>query len=128
MEPDPVTVPAAISLAELAEGYVLRNHFQTFPVVREGTLIGCINSRIIRQVPRAEWKDRTVGEMSTACSGEETIAQSVDAMRALAKMTRTGRDQLMVVDGDRLVGVVTLGNLLRFLSLRLRVRRGFPSS
>jgi len=55
-----------------------------------------------------------------------TISQSVDAMHALAKMTRTGHSQLMVVDGDQLVGVVMLKDMLRFLSLKLNLRRGFP--
>jgi len=126
MEPDPVTVPATMSLAELAEGYVRRNHFQTLPVVDGTTLVGCISARVMRQVPRSQWGEHTVGELSMACSEDNTISESGNAMRALTQMTRTGHNQLMVVDGDQLVGVVTLGNLLKFLSLRLNVRRGFP--
>jgi Zn-dependent protease/CBS domain-containing protein len=126
MEPVPVTVSASMSLAELAEGYVYRNHFQTLPVVDGATLVGCISAQAIRQVPRAEWRQRSVGELSMACSGDNTISQSVDAMHALAKMTRTGHSQLMVVDGDRLVGVVMLKDMLRFLSLRLNLRCGLP--
>jgi high-affinity K+ transport system ATPase subunit B len=43
----------------------------------------------------------------------------VDAMQALTQMSRTGQGQLMVVEGDRLVGMVMLQDLLEFLSLRL---------
>jgi Zn-dependent protease len=126
MEPNPVTVAASLSVAELAKDYVVQNHLRTLPVVNGATLVGYINTREINQVPRAEWGRHTVGEFSRTLSADHTIDRTGDAMKALTKMSRTGNSRLMVVDGDQLVGVVSLKDLLKFLSLKLKVRRGFP--
>jgi Zn-dependent protease/CBS domain-containing protein len=125
MELNPVTVASSLSVAELAQDYVVQHQLRTLPVVDGSTLVGYINTREINQVPRAEWRRRTVGELSRAVSADHTIDRTVDAMKALSKMSQTGNNRLMVVDGDRLVGVVALKDLLKFLSLKLRVRRGF---
>ena len=42
-------------------------------------------------------------------------------MDALSKMHRSKASRLMVVDGDRLVGVLALKDLLGFFSLRLEL-------
>jgi CBS domain-containing protein len=44
-------------------------------------------------------------------------------MEALSTMSRTRNSRLLVVDGDRLVGVITLKDLLQFLSLKLDLER-----
>jgi CBS domain-containing protein len=36
-------------------------------------------------------------------------------------MSRTGRSRLMVVEGGRLVGIVALKDLLRFLSVKIEL-------
>jgi CBS domain-containing protein len=40
-------------------------------------------------------------------------------MKVLTTMSRTGQSRLMVVDGERLVGVIALKDLLSFLQLKL---------
>ena len=42
-----------------------------------------------------------------------------DAIRALALMRRTGGSRLVVVEDDRLAGVVSLKDMLEFLSLKV---------
>jgi CBS domain-containing protein len=40
-------------------------------------------------------------------------------MKALSVMSRTGNSRLMVVDKGRLVGVITLKDMLKFLDLKI---------
>ena len=42
-------------------------------------------------------------------------------MEALGKMQRTGASRLPVTEGDRLVGIVSLKDLLGFLNLKLEL-------
>jgi hypothetical protein len=49
------------------------------------------------------------------------IAPSTDALQALGKMQATGSSRLLVVEGDRLLGIVSLKDLLRFLHLKLEL-------
>jgi CBS domain-containing protein len=121
MAADLVWVPPTVSVAELVEQYVYRYHFKMFPVVAEGKLVGCVTTQQVKEIPRAEWERRAVGEICKPCSAENTISADADAMQALASMSRTGVSRLMVMEEGRLVGVISLKDLLRFFSLKLEL-------
>ena len=50
-----------------------------------------------------------------------TITPDADALDALSRMQRTGSSRLLVTDGDRLKGLLSLKDLLRFLNLKLEL-------
>ncbi len=122
MKPDPVTVPATISLRQLVEDYIYQYHFKMFPVI-EGSnrLAGCVTTKQVKKVPREEWSQRTVGDITAECSKENTIEPQVDAMKALSAMNRSGASRLMVVEGGHLVGIISLKDMLKFLSLKVEL-------
>jgi Zn-dependent protease/CBS domain-containing protein len=124
MQADPVTVSPSISVAQLVDDYVYRHQHKLFPVVQNGELIGCIDLNQVKEIPRNEWAYRTVGEVARTCSMENTISPDIDAVKALSKMNRTGRSRLLVVDQGRLVGILSLKDLLRFLSLKIELENG----
>ena len=119
MQPNPVTVAPSVSVKELVEDYVYRHHFKMIPVVEDGKLIGCVTTREIKELPRDQWDFRMVRHILTPCSRENTAPPDEDAMQTLSRMNRTGNSRFLVVDGDRLVGIVTLKDLLKFLSLKM---------
>ena len=122
MQTDPVTVPRAICVLDLVQSYVYKHHHKMFPVVDDGgRLLGCVTTRQVRELPRDEWDRQTVGSLAERCTPENTVAADTDAMQALAMMSRTGASRLMVVDGDRLLGILALKDLLRFFSLKMEL-------
>ena len=121
MRTDPVTAPADITVEELVENYIYRHHYKMMPVVSEGRLVGCITTRQVKEIPREEWSSRRVRELSGTCSPENTIAAGVEVSQALAQMNSSGNSRLIVVDEDRLVGVITLKDLMGFISTRLEL-------
>jgi Zn-dependent protease/predicted transcriptional regulator len=124
MQTDPITVSPFISLAQLIDDYVYRHQHKLFPVVRNGELAGCIDLNQVKEIPRNEWPYRTVGEVAGSCSVDRTISPDADAVKALSKMSRTGNSRLLVVDQGRLVGILSLKDLLRFLSLKIELENG----
>lgn len=118
---DPVTVPSSITIEQLVEDYIYRYHFKMFPVVDSGKLAGCVTMKGIKDIAREEWSKKTVGEIAIACSKENTIGPDTDAMIALSMMNKTGSSRLMVTEGDRLVGVIALKDMLKFLSLKVEL-------
>jgi len=122
MKTDPVTVSPSTSLRQLIEEYIYKYHFKMFPVV-EGAdkLIGCITTKQLEGVPRDQWGVKTVREFASQCSPENTIEPEADAIKALSLMARTGSGRLIVVEGNRMVGVITLKDMLKFLSLKLEL-------
>jgi Zn-dependent protease/predicted transcriptional regulator len=127
MEENPITVPYQISIEQLVEDYVYKHHFKMFPVLEGGQLVGCITIGQIKAFPRSEWDQHTVRELSSDCTPENTISPDTDASEALAQMHRTRHSRLMVVEGDELVGIITLKDLLEFLSLKLDLEGREPS-
>lgn len=120
MKFEPVSVSPDLSIEQLVEDYIYKFHFKMFPVVEDGDrLVGCVTTKQIKEIPREDWSKRSVGEISFQCSSENTIDPRADAVDALSAMHRTGSSRLMVVEGNRLVGVIALKDMLEWLSLKM---------
>ncbi len=122
MKPDPVTASPSTTLEKLVEDYVYRYQFKLFPVVdKENQLLGCVTIKMIKEIPRKEWGRKTVGEIVMGCSPENTIDSQADAMEALSLMNRTGSSRIMVTEENRLVGILSLKDMLSFLDLKVEL-------
>jgi Zn-dependent protease/predicted transcriptional regulator len=121
MTADPMTVRPSMSVQQLVEDYIYKYHLKMFPVVDSDKLVGCVSTKQVQETPRQEWGHKTVRELATACSTENTIRPQADAMEALSKMSRTGSSRLIVVEGDHVVGMITLKDMLKFLSLKVEL-------
>jgi Zn-dependent protease/CBS domain-containing protein len=126
MHPDPITVPPNISVEDLIENYVYRFHHKMFPVVKDDAqhLAGCISTDQLKSIPREEWRQHSVQELMRPCSVDNTVTPDTNAVSALSKMRSSGLTRLLVVDKDRLLAIVTLRDLLDFLSLKLDLESG----
>lgn len=121
MKTDPITVPRMISVQELVGEYFLRHPHKLYPVVDGERLVGCVTTREIKDLPREDWDRQTVGAVAQRCSPGNTIGPDVDAMEALSTMSRSRTSRLMVVEDDRLLGLLTLKDLLEFFSLKMEL-------
>jgi predicted transcriptional regulator len=119
MVENPVTVAPGISVEELVDNYIFKHHFKMYPVVEDDRLIGCITLSQVKGIPKAEWGSHRVGELASGCSKDNTVSADEDALKALAVMNKTSASRLMVVDGEKLVGVIALKDMMRFLSLKV---------
>ncbi len=124
MKTDPVTVPPSVTIQQLVEDYIYKYHFKMLPVVEDkDKLVGCITTKQVQEIPREEWNRIRVGEVAIRCSPQNTIEPQVDATQALSIMARTGSGRLIVIEKGRIVGVITLKDLLKFLSLKLELEQ-----
>lgn len=119
MRKDPVTVPPDISIDDLVQNYVYEHHFKMYPVVEGGDLAGCITTREVKSVPRGRWEDTKVRDVARECSPENSVAPDTDAIKALSLMRKSERTRLMVTEGKRLVGLISLKDLLGFLAVKM---------
>lgn len=121
MNREPIVVPPSLDLRHWVEEYVYRYHRKTFPVAADGHLEGVITTRALSEIPRQEWEQHTVGEVMRRDLRAVTIHPSADALQALGKMQRTGASRLLVTDQDKLVGIISLKDLLRFLHMKIEL-------
>jgi len=121
MRENPITVPSSATIRDVVDHYVYRYHHKLFPVVENGALVGCITINRIKEVPREEWDRRTVGELARGCDSENTVSPETDAVRALARMHRSGASRLLVVEDGGLAGILSLKDLLQFLAMKIEL-------
>lgn len=119
MKTDYIAVPASSSIEDLVNNYIYKYHFKMFPVTENNETIGCITTDQIKNIPRDTWHQQTVKAVTKECSIENTISPKADAMQALTIMNRTGKGRLLVMDNGKLVGLITLKDMLKFLALKI---------
>jgi Zn-dependent protease/CBS domain-containing protein len=121
MNTNPVSVQDSITVEQLVEDYIYKHHYKMFPVMSGDKLVGCITTRQVKEIPRGAWSQETIREAASHCSPENTISPDTDAIKALAMMNQSGVSRLLVVQDGRLVGIVTLKDLLDFFSLKVEL-------
>lgn len=122
MRTHPVVVPPNTTVADLVARFIYTHHHKMYPVTTNGHLLGCVSTREVKEVPRDQWSVRTVGEVASECSCENTVSPDTDAMEALAKMNRSGASRLLVVDrSGNLQGIIALKDLMRFMAMKVEM-------
>lgn len=127
MKIDPVSVAPGASIQTLVNDYIYRHYFRTFPVISGGRLVGCVTLDHVKKANRADWPVRTVADIMDKPSERNTIAVDASALEALNRMQQGGFSKLMVLDRERLVGIVTLRDLMGFLAVRMDLDREAPA-
>jgi CBS domain-containing protein len=110
----------------LVDEYIYRHHHNAFPVTRDGRLVGCIGTAEIGGLDRALWSQRRVEEQMRPCEPDQITTPDAGALQAMTRMSRSGSSRLFVTVGDRLVGILSLRDLLEFLALKLDLERPGP--
>ncbi|TVR98216.1 MAG: site-2 protease family protein [Rhodospirillales bacterium] len=123
MTTDPVIVPPEVTIRQFVEDYLYHHDFDVFPVVRDSRLLGCASLRQVKSVPQEEWDRTRVGDVCLDCGEANTVDVRTDAGEALNRMQRTENGRLMVLDGDRLVGMLVLKDFLRYLQIRSELKK-----
>jgi Zn-dependent protease/CBS domain-containing protein len=127
MTTDPIVVPASLDLMHWVQDYVYRYHRKAFPVVSGDHLQGLVDTSVLAELPASEWEQHTVDEVARHDLSSLTVSPDTDALDALSRMQRLGVSRLLVTQGDHLVGIVSLRDLLRFLNLKLELENTNPS-
>lgn len=85
------------------------------PVVADGRVIGIVSERDVIYSLRdqgAATLDHPVARVMTAPA--ITVGQDISVLAALSQMTRKRIRHLPVVEADRLIGIVSIGDLVKY--------------
>jgi len=109
-----ISVSPARSVAEAA-AILAERRIGALPVVEDGAVVGVFSERDVIYCLKdggAEALARKVGDVMTAPA--MTVAPDEPVMGALSLMTRRRIRHLPVMDGSKLVGVVSIGDLVKY--------------
>lgn len=110
-------VSGGTTLQELVDKHVLPAGARYFVVTDGNGSAGMVTLASIQQVPRSAWTTTTASQVMVPTQKLDTIRPDARLWSALEKMGRDGVNQLPVVDGSGIVGVLSREDILHYLSV-----------
>lgn len=121
MNPTPITVPSDITLQEFVDRYLYRYHYKMYPVTIEDKISGLMTMQMLKLHTHEEWKHLLVGQVMEQISPSNSIALNTPIEEALNKMNESNSSRLLVIEHHRIVGMVTLKDLLEYIALKMEL-------
>lgn len=118
MNPNPVTVPANISLQLLVDDYFLPQGLRSALVVQGEQFAGLITLNDIRRVPRDQWAQTPVGMAIIPVDRLHAVSPNQDLNDVLSIMANQDVNQLPVVQNGRVVGILSRDSIIRYIEVR----------
>lgn len=124
------TVPSTLSVARFAREHLLRG--DRWAIVLSGdTPRGLISRTDVKRLPTENWESTRVVEIVTPMEKVVMATPDLPVSEVLRLLTEKQANQVPIVDGGRIVGAVTLQNLLQAIEVRapepLQAEDGTPT-
>jgi len=113
-----LTVSPDASVQQLVSDYFLVHPHGGYPVVSSGKLLGVVTMSSVRSIPREKREIERVSEAMVPYERTFTVSPNALAIDALQLMAKNGVGRLIVMDGDRIAGMVTRGDLMKTMKAR----------
>ncbi|HEX9197072.1 MAG TPA: CBS domain-containing protein, partial [Candidatus Bathyarchaeia archaeon] len=122
MTRDLLTVSPDISVQKLVTDYFLIHPHGGYPVVRNDKLEGVVTMSSVRSIPAEKREMETVAQAMVPYERIVTISPNASAAEALQKIAEKNIGRLLVTDGDRILGMITRGDLMKTIRTRQDLR------
>jgi CBS domain containing-hemolysin-like protein len=111
-------IDGSISVQELMEDHILRKKERSFLVTEEGVLAGIVCLEDVKAVPSEKRMKTEVREIMTPREKLEAVAPEADGNQVLAKLASGKINQVPVVQGGEIKGLVCRTDIPDFIHLR----------
>ena len=118
MQRDCSWVPGSTSLQRLVEDEILATGRRCFLVADDGRLRGVLTLRDIASVPRGEWDRIPAEKAMVPWERLRKVDSNTELLTALQTMDDANIAQLPVVEGDRILGMLSREQILAYLRTR----------
>jgi Zn-dependent protease/predicted transcriptional regulator len=121
------SVDPTVTVEELVHEHVLKRNARSFAVIAGGDFAGLITLSDIRKIPRDTWPATSVYRAMTPSSKLYTVSPAENIATVLVLMAQHDVNQLPVVVGRELVGMLDRADVMRFVQLRRDLDEDTPS-
>ncbi|HEU5366877.1 MAG TPA: site-2 protease family protein, partial [Ktedonobacterales bacterium] len=113
VRPDTLVVPGQLSLDLLIQEYYGRHEASLYPVRVGERVTGVVTRALVQQALRKQEGHQRVSDVMAPLGPEYVIGPHVPAQEAFDRMTANSAGSMAVMEGDRLLGVITQAEMLR---------------
>lgn len=110
-----VHIPGNTSLQNLIDQEVLTHGRRCFLVEHEEHVVGLLTLHNIKAIPRAAWATTAAAQAMTPLENLSTIDPNAELWTAMEKMGHDGINQMPVMQGNDNVGMLSRGDILKYL-------------
>lgn len=108
-----------LPLESFVREHLMLGDQRAFPVEsQDGTLIGLICFDDLKKLPQQEWPHKAVQDVMTPVERLAVLPPDAGADQALQSLATRDVDQLPVLEGGHLVGIVRRADLMKWLALQ----------
>jgi Zn-dependent protease/predicted transcriptional regulator len=118
MKENVVSVDWLTSLDELVRDYIYRHQFTDFPVLNRGELVGMVSLAQVKAVSKELWMFKQVRDIMTPIEQVPCLQPTDDATEAFRRMASEDIGRMLVIEGGRLVGIVSRRDLLDLFKIK----------
>ena len=121
MNKDIVSISKDLTLDNLVNNYFMKYRYGRFPVVKDidaEEIIGVISIHDIKTIPRDQWSATKVGDIVKPVSKREIINMDMEVADAIRKMSSNNLGHLVVMTGNKLIGLITKSDVMKFIKIR----------
>jgi Zn-dependent protease/predicted transcriptional regulator len=122
MTSDCVTLDGNMNVEQFVENYLLKSGRRCFVVQQNGEIAGIVTPHEIKELERPRWPYMTLTDVMRPLDQIHTVTPVTPVMEALETMGRDDVNQLPVVSGSHLDGIITRANVVQFLQTRAELR------
>jgi predicted transcriptional regulator len=79
--------------------------------------VGAVTVRDVQTVPNALWASRQVADVMQTAVDQLIVGPDISTMQAMEMMVTRGADQLIVVQDDLVLGLLTRASIGQFIEL-----------
>lgn len=108
-------VPGSTPLQDLVDQEILSHGRRCFLVDQGDREAGLLTLHNLKEVPRASWTTTTAAQAMTPIEKLSRIDANAELWTAFEKMGRDGINQMPVMNGDELVGMLSRGDVVKYL-------------
>jgi Zn-dependent protease len=119
-----VSAPADSTIQELIDRHILGQGQRCLVIMRNGSVAGLLTVHHVSEVPRDKWTAVTAAEVMTPLESVKWVPPDTELQSAFQEMDRDGVNQLPVMEGGRVVGMLSRGDIVSYLQILHRLSSG----
>jgi Zn-dependent protease/CBS domain-containing protein len=115
MSPDPEAVSPELSVDELIHQFFLRRPYNSFPVIRDGILVGLVTLSHVKGLPREDWSRRRVADVMSPLKATLVVEPDLPMMTVMERMRDHDVRRALVARELEVVGIISTSDIARWM-------------
>ena len=121
MQCGPDTISPDSFLSDYVNRNILAKSLNFVPVVDAGLLLGHMDRNLLSGIDPDNWDNTRVGDIFFGLNDQNSIDPDLPIQDVMTRMSKTGHHKFMVVEDHKLVGVLSIVDLIHYLQHSERV-------